>query len=156
MSTPNVSGIKPSRCVTVELKQVLKLIYISSQYVDPAQVKYRHLFFSLMRIFVTDYALMCLTLLVQAFSWFVRPFAIKELLRHCCLYISRPNTHIYYTRYIEMDGRDMSLRPFVWIILMFLGYIVEAMSMEWYTFVSVSDFLVITLLKLNVLTFILF
>ncbi|THV06409.1 P-loop containing nucleoside triphosphate hydrolase protein [Dendrothele bispora CBS 962.96] len=122
-------GARTEKLTTADLPQLADyddaehLKEIALPYLDPMRVQRRNLFWSLSRVFWKEYIWMTLALVLQAATWFARPIAVNELLR-----------------YLELDGHGITIRPFMWIILMFFGPMIEAMSMEWYTFISSRTF----------------
>ncbi|KAK7466190.1 hypothetical protein VKT23_004914 [Stygiomarasmius scandens] len=89
------------------------------RYLDPMKVKRRNVFFSLMRAFRTDYAVLFTMLILRALSGFSTPIAVKQLLQ-----------------YVEMKGVGVPTKPWVWIIWLFLGPTIDSLSFEWYIFVA--------------------
>ncbi|KAJ4490432.1 hypothetical protein J3R30DRAFT_3666905 [Lentinula aciculospora] len=81
--------------------------------------KRRHLFFSLMRIFWKEYSIMSVMTILQAGADLSIPIGVNQLLR-----------------YIENEGADTIIRPWVWIVWLLLGPTISSIAFEWYIFVS--------------------
>lgn len=47
--------------------------------------------------------------------------------------------------YLEHSGEGMTVRPFVWIFLLFLGPTAGTFAFQWYVFTSVSGVMLDTL-----------
>lgn len=46
-----------------------------------------------------------------------------------------------YDRYIETNGNGATVRPWVWVVWLFLGPTIYAVGEQWYMFVVVSAWL---------------
>jgi hypothetical protein len=91
------------------------LVQRSFPHIDPAvkKVKKRHLFWGLMRIFQYDYAVLTLTIVVKVISEFAAPLGIKQLLL-----------------YIETNGKDAPVKPWVWILCLIFGPIIGSIAIQ--------------------------
>ncbi|TFK34747.1 hypothetical protein BDQ12DRAFT_737985, partial [Crucibulum laeve] len=88
--------------------------------------KKRHLFFGLMRFYRWEYTVMALTIIAQVLFNFAPPIAINRILV-----------------YLETNGADTNIRPWFWIVLLFMGPIATSMSNQWYLFIA-SQVVVLT------------
>ncbi|KAL0579459.1 hypothetical protein V5O48_002565 [Marasmius crinis-equi] len=80
----------------------------------------RHLGIALFHLFHLDFLVMLLSIVTGSFLELLSPLALKELLR-----------------YIETGGLDPTIfRPWVWIVLLFVGPLLAGTSMQWYGFVA--------------------
>ncbi|KAL0565313.1 hypothetical protein V5O48_016710 [Marasmius crinis-equi] len=94
------------------------------RHLDPTlQPKRRHLFFSLMRVLYWEYLVLALTLIVQVFTGFSTPFAVKGLLS----YLEQTQQHA---------SGSGTMRPWVWIAIMFIGPTISSLAFEWYIYVA--------------------
>ncbi|KAJ6508402.1 hypothetical protein C8R45DRAFT_967292 [Mycena sanguinolenta] len=71
----------------------------------------RHIFFGLMRVFYREYIIISSILVLRVFTIYAGPYAMNKLLQ-----------------YIETrdQGAQMVVRPWVWIVLMFIGPLIGA------------------------------
>ncbi|KAF8883986.1 P-loop containing nucleoside triphosphate hydrolase protein [Infundibulicybe gibba] len=77
-----------------------------------------HLFFGLMRIFRREYCILaCMIILMVVFS-FASPLGINRLLH-----------------YLESGGEDAFIRPWVWVLWLFLGPTLRSISTQWYSYI---------------------
>ncbi|KAK0198511.1 hypothetical protein F5146DRAFT_1100167 [Armillaria mellea] len=82
--------------------------------------KKRHIFFGLMRVFLWDYTVLALMILVHVCGTFAGPIGINRLLD-----------------YIEhRDDGDAFVRPMVWIFWLFFGPVVASIAIQWYIFIA--------------------
>ncbi|KAF9483590.1 hypothetical protein BDN70DRAFT_990288 [Pholiota conissans] len=79
----------------------------------------RHLFFRLMRVFIKEYMVMLVTLLFYTLGAFVSPIGIYKVLN-----------------YLETGGEGQSIKPWVWVIWLFLGPMIQSMCFQWYLFTA--------------------
>ncbi|KZT06271.1 P-loop containing nucleoside triphosphate hydrolase protein [Laetiporus sulphureus 93-53] len=94
------------------------LVRRSFEHLDPFQVKKkRHLFWSLMSVFRTEYCVLALMLTIQSFTQFASPIGINQLLR-----------------YLEHNGEGAFVRPWVWISWLFFGPVLGSVAVQWYIF----------------------
>ncbi|KZS93246.1 P-loop containing nucleoside triphosphate hydrolase protein [Sistotremastrum niveocremeum HHB9708] len=95
----------------------------SFKYLYPANgAKRRHLFFSLMRVFWKEYIQLFIWITIKVLSQFAPPLAINRLLDS-----------------MEKKGDGVLVRPWIWILLLFLGPVVGSISMQWYIFVATGS-----------------
>ncbi|KAJ7101009.1 hypothetical protein C8R43DRAFT_1141277 [Mycena crocata] len=87
----------------------------------------RHLFFGLIWVFRTEYLSMAATIIVMAVSNFASPIGINRLLD-----------------YLEHPGQNPTIKPWFWIIWLFLGPIVASTSFQWYIFLATRTLALIT------------
>ena len=86
----------------------------------------RHLFFSLMRIFIWEYTGMALCLVAQSLSSLASPIAINRILAYL---ESPPNSK-------EEDDEKEGPRPQIYVLLLFLGPVFGAIFFQWYVFLG--------------------
>ncbi|KAG6866017.1 hypothetical protein C0991_009425 [Blastosporella zonata] len=92
----------------------------SFPHLDPfAGGKKQHLFWGLMRTFRREYITLAIMLVVSAGAGFVSPIGIKELLR-----------------YVETRGEGATIRPWFWILWLFVGPTVGSLAWQWYIFIA--------------------
>ncbi|TFK76754.1 P-loop containing nucleoside triphosphate hydrolase protein [Pluteus cervinus] len=82
--------------------------------------KKRHLFFGLMKVFAWDYMILGLALLAQTLVGFSSPVGINQILK-----------------YVETGGKDAFIRPWFWVLVLFLGPIAHTCAFQWYQYVVV-------------------
>ncbi|KAI9059804.1 multidrug resistance-associated ABC transporter [Trametes sanguinea] len=94
------------------------LVKRSFPYLDPFQVfKHRHIFFGLLQVFRREYLLLSILLLIRVAATFASPLGIYRLLD-----------------YLETDGENATVRPWVWISWLFLGPVLGAVAIQYYVF----------------------
>ncbi|KAK0459012.1 uncharacterized protein EV420DRAFT_1642713 [Desarmillaria tabescens] len=81
--------------------------------------KEQHVFFSLVRVFAWELAIMAFMLFIEACAHFAAPIGINRLLH-----------------YIEKGEEEAQYRPWVWIVWIFLGPTVVSLASEWYLFIN--------------------
>ncbi|KAG2023135.1 ATP-binding cassette transporter [Coprinopsis cinerea AmutBmut pab1-1] len=79
----------------------------------------RHIFFGLMRVFRTEYMILGFMMLVQVLAGFASPLGVKYLLR-----------------YIETNGAGATIKPWFWILWLFLGPFIASLAFQWYIFIA--------------------
>ncbi|KAF9476113.1 multidrug resistance-associated ABC transporter [Pholiota conissans] len=79
----------------------------------------RHLFFRLMRVFIKQYTVLFLTVFFYSLGGFVSPIGIYKVLN-----------------YLETNGEGQTIRPWIWIIWLFLGPMLQSVCIQWYTFTA--------------------
>lgn len=67
-------------------------------------IKRRYIFWGLLRTYRREYIIIAINMVLQAVAALSAPFALKSLLT-----------------YLETNGKDAEVRPWVWVALMFLG-----------------------------------
>ncbi|KAJ8082215.1 hypothetical protein PM082_008062 [Marasmius tenuissimus] len=94
------------------------------RHLDPTlRPKRRHLFFSLVRVFLWDHVILTLMLIIQVTTGFSTPFAVKGLLS--------------YLEQAQRDGTsNATIRPWFWIAIMFIGPTISSLAFEWYIFIG--------------------
>ncbi|KAF8956519.1 multidrug resistance-associated ABC transporter [Flammula alnicola] len=96
------------------------LIKRAFPYLDPfKRSKPRHLFFGLIRVFRKDYSLMALAIVGQVVIGFLSPIAIYHILN-----------------YLETGGVGDNIRPWFWIICLFMGPLANGGFFQYYIFVA--------------------
>ncbi|TFK34746.1 multidrug resistance-associated ABC transporter [Crucibulum laeve] len=81
--------------------------------------KKRHLFFGLMRVYRWEYSILALTVVVLSFSSFGPPIAINRILT-----------------YLETNGTETNIRPWFWIMWLFIAPMLNSFSRQWYIFIA--------------------
>ncbi|KAG9104015.1 hypothetical protein FRC06_006095 [Ceratobasidium sp. 370] len=81
--------------------------------------KQRHLFWSLMYVFRKEYRIMAIVMTIRALMEFASPLGIRFLLK-----------------YLENPSSPGFFRPWVWILLLFLGPVVGSIAIERYNFIN--------------------
>ncbi|KAG8702087.1 hypothetical protein FRC09_004964 [Ceratobasidium sp. 395] len=88
-------------------------------HLDPFESpKKRHLFWSLMYIFRKEYCVMAVMIVIKALMEFAGPLGIRFLLK-----------------YLENTSNPGFFRPWVWILLLFLGPVIGSIAIERYNFI---------------------
>ncbi|TFK34800.1 multidrug resistance-associated ABC transporter [Crucibulum laeve] len=80
--------------------------------------KKRHLFFGLMRVYRWEYSILALTIVVLSFSSLGPPIAINRILT-----------------YLETNGTETNIRPWFWIMWLFITSMLNSFSLHWYIFI---------------------
>ncbi|KAI4523407.1 P-loop containing nucleoside triphosphate hydrolase protein, partial [Schizophyllum commune Loenen D] len=75
----------------------------------------RHIFFGLAKIFRLEYSLLVLSLVIQVFANFAAPVGVNRILY-----------------YIENGAAELTLRPWFWVALLFVGPTVSSFALQWY------------------------
>ncbi|CAE6385646.1 unnamed protein product [Rhizoctonia solani] len=83
--------------------------------------KKRHVFWGLMQIFWREYSLMGFLAMTEATMELSGPLAIRFLLR-----------------YMENPSEPGYLRPWVWVLWLFLGPVIGSLAMQWYLYLTSS------------------
>ncbi|KAH7886476.1 hypothetical protein F5I97DRAFT_1926721 [Phlebopus sp. FC_14] len=81
--------------------------------------KRRHIFFGLIDAFRKEYIVLAAMIFLQVIASLAAPVGMSYLLE-----------------YIESDGRDSIVRPWVWILWIFLGPVINSLAAQWYMFIS--------------------
>ncbi|KAF9483592.1 multidrug resistance-associated ABC transporter [Pholiota conissans] len=79
----------------------------------------RHLFFRLLRVFIKEYVILFVTLLMYSLGGFISPIGIYKVLN-----------------YLETGGEGQTTKPWVWIIWLFFGPMVQSVFFQWYLFTA--------------------
>ncbi|KAJ6504343.1 hypothetical protein C8R47DRAFT_1316459 [Mycena vitilis] len=89
-------------------------------HVDPfTSGRNRHVVFGFLYIFRWEWLSMAILLAIAGLSNLISPLAIKELLNH-----------------LEAPGAEAFMKPWFWILLLFLGPLTNILAMQWYNFVG--------------------
>ncbi|PCH35071.1 hypothetical protein WOLCODRAFT_145639 [Wolfiporia cocos MD-104 SS10] len=92
------------------------LVKRSFSHLDPFQTRsQRHIFWGLMRVFWTEYIVLCLMLISRTIAYLASPVGVNRLLN-----------------YLEHGGTGMTVRPWVWIGFLFLGPVLGSLAFQWY------------------------
>ncbi|KAL1726028.1 P-loop containing nucleoside triphosphate hydrolase protein [Schizophyllum commune] len=75
----------------------------------------RHIFFGLAKVFRLEYSLLVLSLVIQVFANFAAPVGVNRILY-----------------YIENGATELTLRPWFWVALLFVGPTVSSFALQWY------------------------
>ncbi|KZP16764.1 P-loop containing nucleoside triphosphate hydrolase protein [Athelia psychrophila] len=81
--------------------------------------KKRHIFFGLMHIYRVEYTVLAFMQILRVLALLASPIGINQLLQ-----------------YLENRGEGAVVRPWVWIIWLFLAPITGTVAMQWYTFIA--------------------
>ncbi|KAF8955959.1 ABC transporter type 1, transmembrane domain-containing protein [Flammula alnicola] len=81
--------------------------------------KHRSLFLRFMRVFRKEYSILALSIFGYSAGSFASPIGIYQILN-----------------YLETGGVGASIRPWVWIIWLFMGPMIQSFSFQWYIFVA--------------------
>ncbi|KAH7914592.1 hypothetical protein BJ138DRAFT_1143462 [Hygrophoropsis aurantiaca] len=96
------------------------LIKRSFPHLDPfSGSKQRHIFFGLMKVYRTEYMILAAMIIIYAFASVASPIGINYLLL-----------------YLETNGEGAIIRPWVWIVWLFLGPMVGSLAIQWYIFIA--------------------
>ncbi|KDR74315.1 hypothetical protein GALMADRAFT_250126 [Galerina marginata CBS 339.88] len=89
-------------------------------HLDPfCGAKRRSLFLGLMRVYRKEYAAMAIMVIMYSVSGFAAPVGINRILN-----------------YMEKNGAGAEMRPWFWIIWLFLGPMMQSVSFQWYIFMA--------------------
>ncbi|CAE7169341.1 unnamed protein product [Rhizoctonia solani] len=93
---------------------------------DPLlRAKQRHLFWGLMEVFWREYCIMAIMITIKALMDFTGPVGIKYLLE--------------YLQNVR-KGEDLGcIRPWFWILWLFLGPVIGSIAFQWYTFIATGS-----------------
>ncbi|KAJ3549276.1 hypothetical protein NMY22_g935 [Coprinellus aureogranulatus] len=89
---------------------------ILDKFTDP---KHRHLFFGLLHIFKAEYLTLSIMIGIQVLAGFASPIGIKQLLN-----------------YIETGGVGATIKPWFWILWLFLGPTINSVAYQWYMYIA--------------------
>ncbi len=94
-----------------------------------------------MRIFRKDYMQLAIMIIIHVCANFAGPIGINRLLRYAwgALYL-RALALIIPTKpsYLEPGGETAVVRPWFWILWLFIGPVGGTISIQWYIFIAVS------------------
>ena len=91
----------------------------------------RHIFFALAKVFRWEYATLVLSLVIQVFASFAAPLALNRILKYgdSILPICYRSFDVSY---IEHGAVGMSVRPWFWVCLLFVGPMISSVTLQWY------------------------
>ncbi|KAJ6575530.1 hypothetical protein B0H10DRAFT_2168545 [Mycena sp. CBHHK59/15] len=89
------------------------------KYLDVFAGNKRHIFFGLLRVFRNEYISMAAVIIVVSLCNFASPIGINRLLD-----------------YLEHPGQQPTVKPWFWIIWLFLGPMVGSTAFQWYIFLA--------------------
>ncbi|KAJ7497652.1 hypothetical protein FB451DRAFT_240230 [Mycena latifolia] len=92
---------------------------VAFPHLDVFAGKKRHVFFGIVWIYRWTVLSMALMLTIIALSSFVSPIGLNRLLH-----------------YLENPNEEAFMKPWFWILLMFLGPIMSSLAFQWYIFIS--------------------
>ncbi|KAI5824338.1 P-loop containing nucleoside triphosphate hydrolase protein [Schizophyllum commune Tattone D] len=75
----------------------------------------RHIFFGLAKVFRLEYSLLVLSLVIQVFANFAAPVGVNRILY-----------------YIENGAGELTVRPWFWVALLFVGPTISSFALQWY------------------------
>jgi hypothetical protein len=104
---------------------MLSIVFVSDpwQHLDPMKLsKHRHLFWGLLAHFYKEYLTLAVLIFFRVVAGFAAPFGINRLLT-----------------YIETGGVGAVIRPWVWILWLFLGPLVSSTAMQAYIFLNTRN-----------------
>ncbi|KAF5375060.1 hypothetical protein D9758_000106 [Tetrapyrgos nigripes] len=81
--------------------------------------KTRHIFFGLMVIYRWEFLTLAAMSIIEIAAGFAGPIGINRLLN-----------------YIENDRQDVVMRPWFWILLLFVGSVSRSLASQWYEFIA--------------------
>ncbi|KAI0742214.1 hypothetical protein C8Q80DRAFT_1186678 [Daedaleopsis nitida] len=91
-------------------------------HLDPTRLKHKHhIFWRLMTVFMKEYIILACTMIIEVVAEFASPLAVYQLLH-----------------YLELGGDGASIRPWVWIAMLFCGRLVRALANLYYLFMTTS------------------
>ncbi|KAF8682680.1 P-loop containing nucleoside triphosphate hydrolase protein [Rhizoctonia solani] len=102
---------------------------------DPLSQPNRHLFWGIVDVFWKEYCVMMGMIVVKA-TELVGPLGIRYILRLEIYPIAGSLVYHWALRYLEDPPQPGYFRPWVWILLLFLGPIIGAIAMQRYVFIT--------------------
>ncbi|KAF8744087.1 P-loop containing nucleoside triphosphate hydrolase protein, partial [Rhizoctonia solani] len=87
--------------------------------------KQRHLFWGLMEVFWKEYCIMAVLVTVKALMEFAGPVGIKYLLE--------------YLQKTQRGEEPGFIRPWFWILWLFLGPVIGSIAFQWYIFITTGS-----------------
>jgi hypothetical protein len=106
---------------------------------DPFSGKVRHVFFGILWTYRSTFFSMAIMLAIMALSAFLSPIGINRLLRYWTWSSFHVNINIStFFSYLENPNEESFMKPWFWILLLFLGPMITSVSFQWYIFISVS------------------
>ena len=90
-----------------------------------------------MRVFHREYTILAGMIIIQVFASFASPLGIKQLLQ--LVIFSDKNDHEcnIWCRYLESGGTGAIIRPWFWILWLFVGPFVVSLAWQWYIYIAV-------------------
>ena len=98
----------------------------------------RHLFFGLMHIFRSEYIVLSLMMIIRAVAGFASPLGLMNLLRYDIFPLVSRSPLTRNPSYIETGGAKATIKPWFWVLWLFLGPTIRSIAHEWYIFIAVS------------------
>jgi hypothetical protein len=78
-------------------------------------------------------------IVINVFSSFLSPLGINRLLKYISLIWQNSSGSIYFTSYLETRGEGAIVRPWIWIVWLFVGPIIGSLAFQWYIFIAVRN-----------------
>lgn len=90
-----------------------------------------------MRVFRREYTILSGMIIIQVFANFASPLGIKQLLELVIFSDKRDHACNIQCRYLERDGKGATIRPWFWILWLFVGPSVVSLAWQWYIYIAV-------------------
>ncbi|KAF8139844.1 hypothetical protein EV363DRAFT_1444330 [Boletus edulis] len=97
---------------------VAEIVSRNTLHLEPREIRRTRVFFGLMNVFLSEYVMVVFLVLIQVVLQLASPFALGQFLG-----------------YLETQGKGATIRPIVWILLLFLSPIMYSISYQWSTFI---------------------
>ncbi|KAJ6462020.1 hypothetical protein C8R47DRAFT_1225647 [Mycena vitilis] len=95
-----------------------------------------HLFFGLVWVFRYEYLTMALMVFGVASANFASPIGINRLLEYVEFFFLVEPTFIQTQSYLENPNEEPTVKPWFWIIWLFVGPMLGSISFQWYIFLA--------------------
>ena len=90
-----------------------------------------------MHVFRREYVILSGMIIIQVIASFTSPLGIKQLLQLVIFSDQKVHACNIWCRYLETGGTDATIRPWFWILWLFMGPCVVSLAMQWYTYIVV-------------------
>ncbi|KAF8446361.1 hypothetical protein L210DRAFT_3642588 [Boletus edulis BED1] len=97
---------------------VAEIVSRNTLHLEPREIHRTRVFVGLMNVFLSEYVMVVFLVLIQVVLQLASPFALGQFLG-----------------YLETQGKGATIRPIVWILLLFLSPIMYSISYQWSTFI---------------------
>ncbi|KAF8446359.1 P-loop containing nucleoside triphosphate hydrolase protein, partial [Boletus edulis BED1] len=97
---------------------VSEIVSRNTLHLEPREIHRTRVFVGLMNVFLSEYVMVVFLVLIQVVLQLASPFALGQFLG-----------------YLETQGKGATIRPIVWILLLFLSPIMYSISYQWSTFI---------------------
>ena len=84
----------------------------------------------------TEYIVLAIMVVLYALGGFAAPIGINRLLKSVLFLVTRPFIILTYFSYMETGGKDATLKPWFWVIWIFLDRPIQSLSWHWYIFIA--------------------